>query len=113
MNRLAFSAFLIGTMISQVAGEIKPYKSVLSITRVAGSGHPGEHLYVINGLVTYRTLEELKRDLRSYPKGSTLTWSPGCMRMGNETQLDSEEHLGAFKAFCDSIGMTFIIVPSG
>lgn len=113
MNRVLVWAILICGFVSLAPGERKPENLTLTIAHLAESGYPGEYLFVINGLVAFKTLEGLKRHLEDNPKGSTLTWSPGCMRSGNETKLDSAKHLQAFKAYCDSIGTKFIVVPSG
>lgn len=113
MNRPPASAFLICGLISLVPGERKPEKLTLTVAHVAESGYPGENLYVINGVIAYLTVKGLKDYLVDIPKGSTLTWSPGCMRMGEDPLLDSAEALDAFKTFCDSVGTRFILVPSG
>jgi hypothetical protein len=113
MNRLAVSVFLAGAMVSQVAGEIKPFPSTLTIAHLSESGFPGENFYVLNGVAAFRTLEGLKRSLIGHPKGSTLSWAPGCMRSQDETPLDTGINSKAFKAFCDSIGVEFIVEMSG
>jgi hypothetical protein len=93
----------------------KPDHLTLTLGWIADSDKPGEreYLFVLNGIVAYRTLEGLRNHVKGLPKGSTIRWAPGCCRMGDEPLLSSPEELDRFKTFCDSCGVTLDIIPSG
>jgi hypothetical protein len=76
-------------------------------------GPPGEWIFVLNGVSGYKTVNGLKSALRELPKGSRLTWDPGCFRIGGEPLLNSAEEMCQFEEFCKSIGIKFVLVPSG
>ncbi len=85
----------------------------MSLARVADAGEPKQYIFVINGVVAYKTLEGLQKYLKDIPKGSSLTWAPGCCRIGNEPLLGFNEEMKRFKEFCESVGIKFNLVPSG
>ncbi len=93
----------------------KPKNVTMTLARIADSERVDgkDYIFVINGVVAYRTLDGLKKYLKELPKGSTLTWAPGCGRMGGEPLLSSKEEMQKFKAFCESCGISFVLVPSG
>jgi len=70
-----------------------------------------EWIFVIGG-TAFRSLEALKDGITHFPKGSTLTWAPGCCRIGGEP-LSQEADLKALEAHCAAHGIRFIVVPSG
>jgi hypothetical protein len=71
-----------------------------------------EFVFVIGGS-GFKTVAGLKDFLASRPRGTTLTWSPGCVRIGGEPLLSSDADMEDFKAFCAEHGIDFILVPSG
>ena len=73
---------------------------------------PEEFLFVV-GNCGFRTVEALKAFLARLPAGTRLTWSPGCIRMGGEPLLSSEEEMEEFRRFCLERGIDFVLVPSG
>jgi hypothetical protein len=87
----------------------------MTLAWIADSKDPGRkpYIFVINSVAAYRTLDGLKEYLRRLPKGSTLTWAPGCFRIGGEPLLSSEQEMRDFKAFCESCGINFVLVLSG
>ena len=93
----------------------KPENLTMTLARVADSEKVdgNDYIFVINGVAAYRTLDELKKRIKGLPKGSTLTWAPGCCRIGGEPLLSSKEEMQSFKAFCESCGISFVLVPSG
>jgi hypothetical protein len=70
-----------------------------------------EWIFIIGG-TAYRSLDALKERITHLPTGSTLTWDPGCIRIGGEP-LTSAEDLQAFEAHCKTHGIRFVRVPSG
>jgi hypothetical protein len=90
-----------------------PENLTMDLVWIADAGEPRQYVFVLGGAVAYKTLEGLKNHLKGLPKGSALTWAPGCMRMGDEPLLGSADGLKNFREFCDSIGLKFILVPSG
>ena len=91
----------------------KPEKLTLSLVFMADAGAPNQYVFVVNSALAYKTIDGLKNYLKNIPKGSTLTWAPGCERMGNEPLLSSQDEMLKFKEFCRSIGINFVLVPSG
>lgn len=73
---------------------------------------PRRFVFLIGG-VAYETMDGLKMYLESMPKGRTLVLDPGCMRMGGEPLIDSNEEMAAFQAFLATIGVPLKIIPSG
>ena len=87
----------------------------LTLGWIADSDKPGEreYLFVLNGIVAYRTVEGLRNHVKGLPKGSTIRWAPGCCRMGDEPLLSSPEEMRRFRSLCESCGVTLEIIPSG
>jgi hypothetical protein len=90
-----------------------PENLTMDLVWIADAGEPKQYVFVLGGAVAYKTLDGLKDHLKGLSKGSTLTWSPGCDRMGDEPLLGSADGLRKFREFCASIGLKFILVPSG
>ena len=99
--------------VIQPAAVRKPENLTMTLAWIADAGEPRQTVFVINGVVAYKTVEGLREYLKDLPKGSTLTWSPGCCRLGNEPLLGSEDEMEKFKDFCKSNGIHFVLVPSG
>jgi hypothetical protein len=91
----------------------KPENLTMTLARIADAGEPPQYVFVLNGVVAYRTVEGLKKHLKGLPKASTVTWAPGCCRIGHEPLLSSQDEMKKFKEFCDSVGIKFILIPSG
>ena len=91
----------------------QPENLTLTLAFITDAGEPRQYVFVVNGVVAYKTINGLKKYLKDLPKGSTLTWAPGCIRMGGEPLLNSQEEMKKFKEFCESIGIKFLLVPSG
>lgn len=102
-------------LLPALAEEVKRQPEKLTLTQawIADAGEPKQYVFVINGVVAYKTVDGLKNYLKDLPEDSTLTWAPGCCRIGGELLLGSEEDMMKFREFCDSIGIKFILVPSG
>ncbi len=114
MKRLLFVLLLYGAFLPVLAEDTqrKPENLTMTLAWIADAGEPKQYIFVINGVVAYKTLDGLKKYLKDIPKGSSLTWGPGCCRIGNGP-LDAPEEMKKFREFCDSIGIKFTLVPSG
>ena len=73
---------------------------------------PTEHIFVI-GDSGFKTVASLEKFVATLPGGTTLRWSPGCERFGDEPLLSSERDMARFVAFCRAHRVNFILVPSG
>lgn len=113
MRRLAITMILCAVLTPMFAQDSKPKDLTMTLVQIADAGEPKQYVFLINGAVAYRTLDGLKKYLAHLPKGSSLTWAPGCCRIGNEPLIGSADEMRTFKAFCASIGITFILVPAG
>jgi hypothetical protein len=115
MKRLILLLLLCAMALAAPAQETKrqPENLTMTLAWIADAGETRQYLFVINGVVAYKTVDGLKKYLNDLPKGSTLTWSPGCCRMGDEPLLGSEEKLKEFRQFCESAGIKFTLVPAG
>ena len=115
MKALIFAIVLCGALASALGQEAKPRPEnrTLTLAWIADAGEPKQYVFVINGVVAYKTLDGLKKYLKDLPKDSTLTWAPGCGRIGNEPLIDSQEEMKKFKEFCESVGIKFTLVPAG
>lgn len=63
-------------------------------------------------IIGYKTIEELKQSIKRLPKGSKITWVPGCVRFGGEP-LSSEEEISNLENIYKSHGIIFELIPSG
>ena len=116
MKRLLLGVMLLSTAItSSLAEEVKrkPENLTMTLAIIADAGEPRQYVFVVNGVVAYKSIDGLKNYLKDVPVGSTLTWSPGCCRTGGEPLLSSEQEMTKFKEFCKSIDLKFVLVPSG
>ncbi|NLB55457.1 MAG: hypothetical protein GX811_06790 [Lentisphaerae bacterium] len=115
MRRLLLGVIFCISLTLAFAEDAKPKPKNLTMTLawVADAGEPKQYVFVINGVVAYKTIEGLKKHLKGLPKGSTLTCSPDCCRIGNESLGGSLEEMENFTEFCELIGVRFILVPSG
>jgi len=91
--------------------EGQPVKHELELIYVF-EGSTTEFIFVI-GQSGFRSVEALKQHLETWPAGSELRWAPGCVRLGGEPLLSSEEEMEAFSAFLAQRGIKFVLVPSG
>lgn len=71
-----------------------------------------EFIFVI-GNIGFKSVASLKEYLGTLPAGSTIEWAPGCIRMGGEPLLSSEQEMEDFKTFCAEKNINFILVPAG
>ncbi len=116
MKRLFVATFLLcGSLFPAQAKDTqqKPEDLTMTLAWIVDGGQPNQYVFVINGHIAYKTIDGLKHHLERLPKDSKLTWSPGCDRFGDEPLLGSEEEMKKFKKFCESIGINFVLVPSG
>ena len=93
------------------SGKPKAEELTMTLAWIADAGEPKQYVFVINGVVAYKTLDGLKKYIKGLPKDSTLTWAPGCRQTG--PLLSSEDEMKKFKDFCKSQGVKFTLVPSG
>ena len=115
MKGLLVALLLCASLTSVFAEDAKPKPESLTMTLawVADAGEPKQYVFVINGVVAYKSLDGLKKYLKDIPKGSSLTWAPGCCRIGNEPIVGSAEEMKKFQEFCESVGINFTLVPAG
>jgi hypothetical protein len=117
MKRLLYLITILALAILPAMSEEakrKPENLTMTLAWIADAGEQQpEHIFVINGVVAYKTVEGLKKYLMELPEGSTLTWDPGCDRLGNEPLLGSKEEMKKFKDFCEAHSIKFVLVPAG
>lgn len=75
-------------------------------------GSATEFIFVV-GNAGFRSVAALKNYVGNLPSGSKLEWAPGCMRLGGEPLLSSDQEMEEFKAFCAEKNIDFVLVPSG
>jgi hypothetical protein len=85
----------------------------LTLAKIYDSANPQVHVFVVDGIAVFQTYSGLKSYLALFPKGSTLTWSPGCMLDGTEPLLHSQSEMQDFSKYLDSLGIKFKRIPSG
>jgi hypothetical protein len=115
MKKLLFVLILCGTFSSLHAEETKrkPENLTMTLAHIADAEKPSQYVFVINGVVAFRTVGGLKKYLKDLPRDSTLTWAPGCCVLGGEPLLGSKKEMKEFSEFCKSAGLTFVLVPAG
>jgi hypothetical protein len=119
MNRFKYLLCLLAILLSAVlradAQESGPKQPALKyrmeLVYIFEDGAT-EFIFVI-GNVGFKSVDSLKKFLSGLPPGSHLEWAPGCIRMGNEPLLSSEQEMAEFKAFCAERDINFVLVPSG
>lgn len=72
---------------------------------------PDDFVFTL-GSFAYRSLTELKIGISRLPKGSTVVWAPSCMVFGGEP-LNNADNLAALRAYCEAVGISLVIRPSG
>jgi hypothetical protein len=90
-----------------------PEDLTMTLARIADAGEPNQYVFVINGVVAFKSVDRLKDYISALPTGSRLTWAPGCCRIGHEPLIGSDDEMKKFKDFCKSNGIHFVLVPSG
>ena len=115
MKPLLLAVFLSGMLSLGLAEEPKraPANLIMTLAEIADAGEPRQYLFVIDGVLAYTTVNGLKKALKNFPTGSRLTWDPGCSLTGEEPLLSSEKAMKDFTDYCASIGIEFVLVPSG
>ena len=95
------------------SGEVQrePLKGELRLIYVFDE--PKTTFIFVIGQSGFTSAKSLKRYLETWPPGSELKWAPGCIRLGGEPLLSSEEEMKAFRAFLKKRGIQFVLVPSG
>ena len=103
------SILLSGWAVAQTAEEPPTYELRLVYL---SDGPQTEFIFVI-GNSGFRSVAALREFLASRPAGTTLRWSPGCIRMGGEPLLSSDSEMDEFRELCREHGIEFVLVPSG
>ena len=103
------SILLAGSAAAQAAEE--PPKYELRLVYLF-DGPQTEFVFVI-GNTGFRSVAGLREFLASRPAGTTVRWSPGCVRLGGEPLLSSDSEMDEFREFCREHGIEFVLVPSG
>ena len=67
----------------------------------------------LNNSIAFRSIDGLKVFLQKQPNGTTIEWAPGCVRLGDEPLLNSEQELQEFRLFCRKHGFKLTIRSSG
>ena len=117
--RLLISIFVISAIsassMKALYVEREPQQLILTQAWLADAEESDtvEYLFIINGLLAFKTIEGLKQYIEFLPEGSSLTWAPGCSRSGNEPLLPSSEEMEDFRIFCEKYGIIFNLIPSG
>lgn len=116
-NKILYILCFAGISLSAIAAEKQPepvdYKLDLVWMADGKTDEKSEYIYTINHSVGFKTIEKLKEYIETLPKGSKLTWAPGCIRMGGEPLLSSEKDMADFQAFCKEQGINLVIIPAG
>lgn len=115
MNRAYVITLLIASCLLPALGqdEKKPENLKMSLAWVVDEGEPKQYVFVINGTLAFKTIDGVKNYMKTIPENSTLTWDPGCCRMGDEPLLSSKKDMDEFRKFCDENHVKFVLVPSG
>ena len=108
---IAAAALLLlsGPAAAQAADELPKYELRLVYLF---DGPQTEFVFVI-GNTGFRSVAALRGFLASRPAGTSLRWSPGCIRMGGEPLLSSDSEMDEFREFCREHEIDFVLVPSG
>ena len=104
-------SFVLHTHAQESAPPQPPQKYRLELVYIFDSDSK-EYIFVI-GNGGFKSITSLKKFLNHLPRGTILEWEPGCVRMGDEPLLSSQQDMDDFKAFCAERGIKFILLPSG
>jgi len=91
--------------------EPQPVKRELQLIYVF-EGEKPEFIFVI-GQSGFKSVASLEEHLKTWAPGSELKWAPGCVRVGGEPLLSSEQEMQGFRDFLAERGIRFVLVPSG
>jgi len=108
--------FLLGltfnfSVVHAIETPVSAEKYELKLIYVFEAGKT-DYMFAI-GNSGFRSVESLKKFLGSRPRGTEVTWAPGCERMGGEPLLSSEQEMQSFKEFLNEHGIKFVLIPSG
>ena len=97
---------------ASVAGgsELAPVKRELQLIYVF-EGQKPEFIFLI-GQSGFKSVASLEEHLKTWAPGSELRWAPGCVRVGGEPLLSSEQEMQSFRDFLAERGIRFVLVPS-
>jgi hypothetical protein len=112
MRHISATALALVLALSLASAESRVDPPAYELKLVSVGEEPTEYLFVV-GTCGFRSVETLKAFLARLPAGTRLTWSPGCIRSGNEPLLSSEYEMEEFRRFCAERGIDFVLVPSG
>src|SRR5882724_10806012 len=86
--------------------ELQPVKHELQLIYVF-EGQKPEFIFVI-GQSGFKSVASLKEHLKTWAPGSELRWAPGCVRVGGEPLLSSEQEMQGFRDFLAARGIRFV-----
>lgn len=112
--RLSILGFLVATPL--IAPPVRAQASTPPEHRMdliyAFDGKMPRFSFSIDAL-RFDSVETLKTYLARLPRGSVVTWSPGCRRLGGEPLLSSLREMEEFRAFLEAHGIRLNLIPSG
>jgi hypothetical protein len=100
-----------GALQDTGSDEAKPAVYELKLVYIFETAEP-EFVFVV-GNSGFKSVASLESFIASLPRGTTLRWNPGCVRLGGEPLLSSEHEMAEFQAFCREHQIHFELVPSG
>jgi hypothetical protein len=113
VRAVAIACLVVGVLVFPAAAQSEEEPPVYELSLVYVFEAPEPEFFFVIGKSGFRTVSSLKAFLASRPEGTTLKWSPGCVRLGGEPLLSSEREMEEFKAFCLEHHINFVLVPSG
>ncbi len=78
-----------------------------------GESRNHEFIFILGHRQLYKTVKALKEYIAVLPEGSSITWSPGCRRMGGEPLLSDDKAMEDFRQHCQKHKVMLIMIPSG
>ena len=89
-------------------------KLTMSSAIIVDSKNPrSDYVIIINENMAFKTTDGFIKYIRELKHVTEITWSPGCVRCGDEPFLSSEKDMKLLKTTLEECKIKFTLVPSG
>jgi len=107
-----FAIVVAATPVPAESSINKPLTLTMSLIRYAYTASTKHEFVFVMGNMAYRTVAELEKGVERLPRGSKITWAPGCIIRGGEPLSTGPERT-KFRDHCEANGVIFSVIPSG
>ena len=107
MKSVAGICLVISALMADPAFAQQPANSKKIILEVAWLPASNAEVFVVEGQ-NFKTVASLKKFLATQPKGTLISWDPGCVRIGDSPLLSSPKEMKEFRLFLEKHKLKFV-----